>query len=402
MCKDAKVLLAMSALFTFAMGLSSIFVNVFFWKQTSSFIIIVIYNMIHYITTPITFILGGIITKKKNGIWSLRLGLLFYTLFFIFILFYGSKGGVYIYILGVIYGFATGFYWLAYNTLSFDLTDVTNRDTFNGYCGFCCGIAAAIAPITSAYIISRFVTNKGYNIIFGGTLSIFVILLAVSLILKCKNYGSKVDYKKAFFHNSQEWQVIRKSTFIWSFRDVIIGFLINILIIETTSSELYLGKTTLIASLISSGSYILVQKFIKPPKRKKAIFIGTLGAFIAVLGVVFKVTYSTLLIFAIVDAFFLPFFLIQLSSSTFNVITREHEEGMRVEYMINKDIVINGGRIVSSIILLVLLISFKTTSISILKIYLLFIGVAPIISGYFLSKLTLILEGTKVESHNKR
>jgi len=126
-----------------------------------------------------------------------------------------------------------------------------------------------------------------------------------------------------------------------------------------------------------------------------------LGAFIAVLGVVFKVTYSSLLIFAIVDAFFLPFFLIQLSSSTFNVISREHEEGMRVEYMINKDIVINGGRIVSSIILLILLISFKTTSISILKGYLLFIGVAPIISGYFLSKLTSVLEGTKLKSQDK-
>ena len=58
-------MLGVSALFAFAMGLSGIFVNVFFWKETSNFIVIVIYNLIHYIITPITFILAGALAKRK-------------------------------------------------------------------------------------------------------------------------------------------------------------------------------------------------------------------------------------------------------------------------------------------------------------------------------------------------
>lgn len=400
MCKNAKVLLAVSALFAFAMGLSGIFINVFFWRETSSFIVIVIYNLIHYIVTPITFVLAGILAKKKNGIWSLRIGLLIYALFYVLILFIGNKGIVYIYFLGIVFGLAAGFYWLAFNTLSFDFTNINNRDTFNGVNGSCVGISAAAAPITSAYIISKFSGIKGYRMVFAMTLTIFVILILISVILKCNNYSGKLNLKKAFSGNCEEWRTVRKSTIFWGFRDVIIVFIVNILIIETTNSELSLGKLTLIASLISSLSFILVQKIIKPSRRKFSILIGTIGSFLAICGLVIKVAYSTLFVYVIMDAFFVPFFIIQLSSSTFNVIDRAHEEDMRIEYMINKDIALNSGRIISAVILLLLLTTFKNSSI--LKGYLIFIGLSPLVSGYFLRKLKKVLEGECVsESKTK-
>jgi YQGE family putative transporter len=391
MCKNAKILLMVSALFTFSMGLSGIFVNVFFWKETKSFFIIAIYNLVNYILTPITFFLAGILAKKKNGIWSLRIGLFIYALFYILIIAVDNKGPLYIYLLGLVHGVATGFYWLAFNTLSFDFTDVTNRDTFNGFNGSCGGISAAIAPMISAYTISRFSGMKGYRIVFAMTFVILMVLVLVSIILKCENYSDKLNFKKSYSTNCEEWEVIRKSTMFWGFRDVIIVFIINILVIQTTKSELSLGEFTFIASIISSATYILVQKIIKPSRRRISILVGTIGSFLAICGLIIKVSYSTLFIYIIMDAFFLPFFAIQLSSSTFNVINRAHEEDMRIEYMINKDLVLNCGRIISLIVLITLLSIFKNSSI--LKFYLIFIGLAPIISGYFLRKLRKVLEG---------
>lgn len=393
MCRNAKILLGVSALFAFGMGLSGIFINVFFWKQTSNFIVIVIYNLIHYVTTPITFILAGALAKKKNGIWSLRIGLIIYAIFYALILLVGNKGIGYIFFLGIIFGMAAGFYWLAFNTLSFDFTNINNRDTFNGFNGSCGGIAAAIAPITSAYIISRFNGIKGYKVVFAMTLTIFILLILISSILRCRSYSSKLNLKKAFASNCEEWRIIRKSTLFWGFRDVIIVFLVNILIIETTKSELSLGKFTLIASLISSTAYILVQKVIKPARRKFSIIFGTIGSFLAICGLAIKISYSTLISYVVMDAFFIPFFIIQLSSSTYNVIDRAHEEDMRIEYMINKDIALNCGRVISSLILIILLATFK--NLSILKTYLVFIGLAPVISGYFLRKLKGVLAGVQ-------
>lgn len=391
MCKNAKILLVVSALFAFAAGLSGIFVNVFFWKQTSNFIVIVIYNLIIYVTTVVAFILAGILAKKRNGIWSLRIGLMIYALFYALILFVGKKDIKYIFLLGIVYGMAAGFYWLAYNTLSFDFTHINNRDTYNGFNGSCSGIAAAVAPITSAYIISSFSGIKGYKVVFSMTFAIFIILFLISTILNCNNYSSKLDFKKALRGNGDQWKIIRKSTVLWGFRDVIIVFIINILIIQATNSELSLGKFTLVASLISSSSFMLVQRIIKPCKRKLSIFVGTIGSFLAIWALVVSISYKTLFIYMIMDAFFLPFFTIQLSSSTFNAIDEVNEGDMRIEYIINKDIALNSGRIISSVILIILLSTFKNSSI--LKYYLVFLGFAPVMSGYFLRKLNSILQG---------
>lgn len=392
MCRNAKILLTMSALFTFAIGLSGIFVNVFIWKETNSFIVIAIYNLVNYIFVPITFILAGILAKKKNGIGSLRIGLLIYALFYALILLIGSREIAYICFLGVVHGMATGFYWLAFNTLSFDFTNISNRDTFNGFNGSFSGITAAVAPVISAYIISRFSGISGYRVVFLMTLAIFLLLSLISIVLRCENCSSKIDFKRVFSSNCEEWGIIRKAVIFWGFRDVIIVFLVNILIIETTKSELSLGKFALIASLISSASYMLVQKIIKPSRRRLSISIGTIGSFLAICALVIKISHNTLFTYITMDAFFLPFFTIQLSSSTFNVINRAHEENMRIEYMINKDLMLNSGRVISLIILITLLTVFKNPSI--LKFYLVFIGLAPIVSGYFLRKLKRVLEGS--------
>lgn len=391
MCRDAKLLLLVSGLFTFAMGLSSAFVNIFFWRQTNNFKLIVIYNMIQYVVTPLIFILGGMLAKKKNGIWPMRLGLLAYGIFFTVILLAGGKGALYICMLGAIYGIGTGFYWLAFNTLCFDYTDTGNRDTFNGFNGSSAGLAAAAAPITAGMLISSMPDLTGYRVVFALTLGLFVILLFISLTLKCKNYGEKLNFKVAFSRNHEEWDTVRKSTTLWGMRDMVIVFVVNILIIQTTNSELSLGKLTLMASLLSSASYTLVQKIIKPPKRRLAIWIGTLGSFAAVLGLVLRVEYSTLLFYVALDAMVLPFFLIQLGSSTFNAISRAHEENLRIEYMINKDIALNTGRIISSLILLIVVSVWDNASL--LQGFLFFIALMPMAAGLLLSRLKKLLSG---------
>jgi YQGE family putative transporter len=133
---------------------------------------------------------------------------------------------------------------------------------------------------------------------------------------------------------------------------------------------------------------------IKPPRRRLSILIGTIGSFIAVLGLVIQVKYGTLVFYILMDAFFLPFFLIQLNSSTFNSIDRNHENNMRIEYMINKDLVLNFGRIASVLVLVVLLSFFEVSSS--LKGYLLFLSLVPLASGYSLRRLGVVLDGVYI------
>ena len=104
MIKNAKILLVVSTVFTLAIGLSNVFVNIFLWKESHDLLLIVKYNLMHYIFIPIAFVAGGWVSKKKNGVWSLRIGVTCFAVFFILILVLGDKVSNYIYPLGILFG----------------------------------------------------------------------------------------------------------------------------------------------------------------------------------------------------------------------------------------------------------------------------------------------------------
>ncbi len=387
MSKEAKILLIVSGLFTLAKGLSNVFVNIFLWKKSNDFILISQYNLIQYIFLPIAFTVAGWLAKKKNGVWALRIGIVFYILFFVLIILIKDNIIKYIYPLGILFGVAGGFYWLAFDVLSFDFTSTNNRDTFNGYHGFISGIPAAIAPFAAAYIIDKSNNTTGYMIVFLLSLIFFVILILISLLLRSQHYGEKLDFKKIIGSNNSEWNNLRKSTVAWGLRDVVILFLLNILIYKTTGSEMELGKLFLISYLISSAFYISEQKFIKPNRRIFALHIGTILMFISVLGLVIKINYYSILFFIILDAISVPFFYVPMTSATFNILAKHNEENMRIEYIINRDIALNTGRIISTALLMIFLTFIKNDRV--LNYFLLFIGSGQLISLYFLKKLKI-------------
>lgn len=387
MSKKAVVLVVISALFTLAMGLSNVFVNILLWRESKEFVVIAQYNLMQYIFVPLTFIFAGWLSKKKNGIWPLRLGIIFFVMFFSIILFMKENIVKLIYPMGVLFGIASGFYWLAYNVLSFDFTSTKNRDTFNGINGCIAGIANAAAPFTAGYIIRKNSNMKGYSIVFAISLALFVILILISLTLKSENSGKRLEFGKLLGNSCHEWSGLRKSMAAWGFRDVVISFLITILIFQATGSEWIVGELSLYASLISSAAFLVEQKLIKPKRRLFSMHIGAIFMFAAVIGIFIKITYPTLLLFIILDAVFVPFFIVPVSSASFNIINRNHEENLRVEYVINREIVLNLGRIISTGVLILLLTLMKTNRI--LNNFLLFIGTAQLISLWFLRKLNI-------------
>lgn len=388
MTYKAKILLLVSGVYTFAFGLSNIFINIFLWKKANDFILIAQYNLIRYIFIPITFILAGYIAKKKNGIWPLRIGIFAFSVLFIIIVIIKDDLTKYIYPLGILFGSASGFYWLSFHVLTFDFTSPLNRDTFHGINGCIVGVANAIAPFTSAYIIERSSGTFGYSIVFTISLLLFLVLIFISLFLKSDHYKGNLVFKKIFSKNNKQWALLRSAFMAWGLRDVVIIFLVTVLIFKTTGSELALGKLTLISYFISSISYILEQKIIKPKRRRFSIHIGAFFMFIAILGLSFKINYTFLFIYVIIDAIAMPFFTIPMTSATYNILNINHEESLRIEYIINKEIVLNLGRIISTGILITLL-TFIRSDIS-LNYFLLFIGSSQFISLYLLRKLTFL------------
>ncbi len=384
MSKKAAILLVISGLFTLAIGLSNVFVNIFLWKQTNDFIVIAKYNLMHHLLIPFGFLIGGWLSKKKSGTWPLRIGIGFFILFFLFILLVKDKMEYFIYPLGILFGTATGFYWLGFEVLSFDFTSILNRDTFNGYNGCIFGISSAIAPFTASYIIESSNQSKGYTIVFIISLLIFVFLILVSFLLKNNHYGEKLVFKKIIGNNNRDWSYLRKGLIAWGLRDMVIIFVVDVLIYRTTNSEATLGKLYLISYSLSSIAHILEQKLIKPKRRLASIHIGTIFIFLAAFSLFIGINYTSILIYIVLSAIFTPFFFVPMTSATFNILTLNNEENMRTEYIINRNIALSIGRI-SSIVMFMTLLKFSS-NIRAINYFLLLIGSVPFISLYFFRK----------------
>ena len=133
--KDLTLLLFIGGLYSLSIALSNTFVNIYLWKQSGQFLDLAIYNLTIVVVQPLTFILAGKWAKKIDRIIVLRLGVIFLALFYLFVLFVGEEASHYLVLLGSVLGVGYGFYWLAYNVLTFEITEPETRDFFNGFFG---------------------------------------------------------------------------------------------------------------------------------------------------------------------------------------------------------------------------------------------------------------------------
>ena len=351
--KDLLFLLLIGGLYSLSVALSNTFVNIYLWKQSGEFADLGLYNLSVVVFQPLTFILAGRWAKKIDRVIVLRLGVIFLSLFYLAVLVTGSDASEHLILLGGLLGVGYGFYWLAYNVLTFEITEPETRDFFNGFLGVLTSAGGMIGPIAAGYIISHMEKFTGYTVVFGISLSLFFLAVLLSFFLKRRSAAGKYDFlriMKERRHN-KNWQYITNAHFFQGLREGTFAFIISVFVYITTESEMALGTFGLLNSGKSFIAYYAVTKIVKKENRKKAIFIGGAALFASIFIIIFNFTYARLLIYAAVIAIAYPLILVPYLSMTYDVIgTGWKAAEMRIEYIVVREIFLNLGRILSVLI----------------------------------------------------
>lgn len=169
--RDLLLLLTIGGLYALAIALSNTFVNVYLWKQSGRFTDLAIYNLAIVVLQPITFLFAGRLAKKIDRAFVLRFGVIFLAAFYLIVLMAGEQAAARLVLLGSVLGIGYGFYWLAFNVLTFEITEPETRDFFNGFLGVLTSTAGMIGPLIAGIVISQLTDDTGYTVIF--TLSLF-------------------------------------------------------------------------------------------------------------------------------------------------------------------------------------------------------------------------------------
>lgn len=365
--KDLVLLLMIGGLYSLSIALSNTFVNVYLWKQSENFFDLGIYNLSIVVMQPLTFILAGRWAKKIDRVIVLRLGVSFLAVFFISVLLIGESAGDFLIVLGGVLGIGYGFYWLAFNVLTFEITEPDTRDFFNGFLGILSSFAGMIGPIAAGLVISKMEKFTGYTIIFAVSLGLFIAAVVLSMFIKRRSAKGNFRFVRILQErkNNPNWRGVTNAHFFQGLREGTFAFIISVLVYITTNSELALGKFGLVNSAVSFVAYYGATRLIKSNHRKRSILLGGILLYCSIFLVIFDITFMKLIIYAAVIALAYPILLVPYISLTYDVIGKGWNAAeMRIEYIVVREIFLNSGRI-TSILLFLMAITFFDEKISI-------------------------------------
>mgnify|MGYP001467975543 CR=1 FL=1 len=361
--RNLLLLLLIGGLYSLGIFLSNTFVNVYLWRQTNDFLTIAMYNLAIFIFQPITFIIAGKLAKKVDRIIVLRLGVIFLTLFFLTVLIIGNKAAYYNILLGCLLGIGYGFYWLAFNVLTFEITEPETRDFFNGFLGGLESLGGMIGPIFAGFLITKLKTEIGYTTIFSISLSLFVLAVICSFFLDRRKAEGKFDLKKVFAEvkRNDNWRNTVLANIFQGMRDGIFVFVVTIWVFLVTKSEFALGIINFTLSFMSLFFYLVVTKEMKQHLRKKAIFLGRFLISFSVFIILFELTFVHLLIYSFIIGIAYPIINVPFNSMTYDIIgTSTDARELRIEYVVGLEICVNVGRVISLIIFILTISIFPT------------------------------------------
>ncbi|WP_164668598.1 MFS transporter [Virgibacillus doumboii] len=364
--RDLIFLLIIGGLYSLGIFLSNTFVNIYLWKQSGDYVTIAMYNLGVYLFQPATFILAGKIAKKVDRVIVLRLGVIFLSLFFLSVLIIAEKASTYNFLLGAILGIGYGFYWLAFNVLTFEITEPESRDFFNGFLGVLQSFAGMIGPLMAGTIIANMEANIGYTTIFTISFGLFIGAVACSFILKRRQAEGRFHFKRVLQEkgHNKNWNKILMAHVAQGLREGIFLFVIAIWVFITTKSEFALGMFNLFLSGLSLVFYFIVTKWIKPSLRKKAILAGGLILYFSIYIILFSISYTQLIIYAAVIGIAYPIITVPYVSLTYDVIGKAWKaKEFRVEYIVVRELFVNIGRVTSILAFLVSITIFPAEKI---------------------------------------
>lgn len=168
-------------------------------------------------------------------------------------------------------GIGYGFYWLAYNVLTFEITEPDTRDFFNGFLGILQSLGGMTGPLLAGAIIAKMTNNIGYTVIFGISFALFACAVGISFLLKRRGAEGVFRFKRILGerHRNKNWNRILHAHFFQGLREGIFAFVISIWVFLVTKSEFALGTFNMFLSGLSAVFYLIATKFIKPSMRKR-------------------------------------------------------------------------------------------------------------------------------------
>ncbi len=346
--------------------MSFVFVNIYLWRLSHQLSVIAVYNLICYTFVPLGFVIGGKIAKRRDRLLTYRLGIGFYSLFYLSIVLAGTYVSAYYVLFAVSIGLAMGFYWSGFLVLLYDATTSSNRLRFLSLSTACFSLAGITGTAVSGNIIASFRNTTGYIIVFGIALLVFLVTAFGSFRIAVKQSRKKRYFLKYTFllaAKNKPWARAVLGFFIIGLLEGMMFFLPSILLYQSFTREDVVGYLTILFSVISVASSYMQSKI--GSRSSVSRYLLSSGAGIALAAAVLLTGYSgwPVVFFMIVQSFFNPWLQNGMMAYYFSMADRLPLKGqLRIESVVVYESMLNVGRVVSISLFCIFVLMAKLVS----------------------------------------
>jgi MFS transporter, YQGE family, putative transporter len=355
----AWLIISMNALYSVAEALCSAFVSVYFYINSLDINLVFQHYITLYAVTPVAFIFAGWYAKTKDRTYVFRIGLILHAVYYATLLYLREDSVDFVIPLGGLLGVTWGFFWAGNNTFQFDYSEGgKGREYFLGLISAVSGGAKMAAPFISGAIIEFAVTPEwGYHTIFFTALVIYLVAIGLSFRIPHIRSHQPFAIWKALFppKEHRDWRLIMLASASLAGSFHIYHFLLAILMFMQSGSEAAVGGFVSLQGLINITTSFLVGRYAKSHRRIRFLFWGLLFLLAAGMVVAWKITITTLLLFAFLNSISLPLFGIPHTGIRFEVMQNTIADPTeRIEYLCAWEAPLAVGRILMMTVIMIL------------------------------------------------
>lgn len=337
--------------------LISTFLSIFLLKQVG-FTSVVIFNIILYGILPMMFGIFAHYIPNKYLLTLYRIGILIQFLFLIFMILWQGKIQSYIVLISIVYGVGSGFYWYAYNLLSYHFSKLDSRIRYIGYSNALSQLVSIIVPITLGTLIS----GGSYGIVFMIVACLMGLLVLYSLKLELVIPEDKTFELFRYMHKIANQKEIKSLYYIPIIEGItttaLTDAVVPVIIYLSFQSEFSLGVLSSIFALISVVISYFIGKKIIGSQIMKATSIAIIGTFLSSLLYLFPLSKLIIVLNKIIDHIFAPIRDFGSGHYAYNIIDIEHLENYNKEHFVLRETCKDIGRIIAFIIVFIVVSMF--------------------------------------------
>ncbi len=274
-----KHLLASYSLYLISYPILGVFINAYFWRQTSDITLIAAYNFGFFIALPLGFYFNGLLLKRINILKLYWLGMILQGVAAFLVIFLPTTSFDQVLLYGLIYGVGSGLFWGNKNYISLKLTKGHNRLYYNNFESVLEIGSNILSPLIMGWFIvlgeyaGLYTVDTAYKLLMVGAL----ILLTIGgyLLQSADIYSEQIDHVTVL-HPSRRWNLNRVINVIYQSLSGINFIIPNILVLMFVGEEGILGTVESVAAIIASIMLYVVGRKSRPHHSLKIVGVASL------------------------------------------------------------------------------------------------------------------------------